>query len=113
MYGQKVALMMQMVEHDTKAPMEKRNTQRAIRGHMSFMNRMETDVRQKQFQKMTNDLRKDPAFEVVSKQTKLRQQQQRALTPNPEDGPRVVVHQVKKEFEGHSRKLQWGPLDCM
>jgi len=79
---------------------------RRKRGTMNFLERMEADSDCKQAFGQVCDMRQND-------------QQRKALDkmivngrPQPETtGPKVVTHSGKNLFQGHDKKMEWGPLE--
>jgi len=94
-----------------RRPLQESRTQRS---HMTFLDRMEVDARNKRIDKMAADMRQDEVRRhMMDKETRSR------LSKNGSGaslyggtGPRIVHHNHKKHYEGHHDKnLNWAPLD--
>eukprot|EP00397_Hematodinium_sp_SG-2012_P064092 GEMP01089857.1.p1 GENE.GEMP01089857.1~~GEMP01089857.1.p1 ORF type:complete len:116 (+),score=14.38 GEMP01089857.1:111-458(+) len=84
---------------------------RHFRGHLTFLERMEVDSRNKRIDKMTANMRTDEICRHrMDKETRSRLQKDFSGKLVP--GPRVARHDSKKHYEGHhDKEMCWGPLD--
>lgn len=87
---------------------------RTVRSHMSFLDRMEVDARNKRIDKMAADMRQDETRRhLMDKETRSRlSKTDSGASLGGCTGPRIVNHNQKKLYEGHhDRTVNWGPLD--
>eukprot|EP00932_Pfiesteria_piscicida_P013805 SRR837773.25448.p3 GENE.SRR837773.25448~~SRR837773.25448.p3 ORF type:complete len:141 (+),score=44.15 SRR837773.25448:25-423(+) len=81
--------------------------QRRRRSTMDFMSRMGADTDTRQAMLQVCAMRQDPDRRVALDRAVER------LRPAPAtSGPVVASHDHRSLYEGHSRKMNWAPLEC-